>query len=107
VENLGAGPQRFGKRGQADRHHHEFLQVHVAVGVRAAVEDVHHRHRQQIRRVARARARERGEVGVERDAGSGGGRRAIAIDTPSVAFAPSRLLDGVPSSVTSTLSRSR
>ena len=32
---------------RADRHDHEFLEVDAAVGVRAAVEDVHHRHGQQ------------------------------------------------------------
>ena len=30
----------------AERHHHEFLEVDAAVGVRAAVEDIHHRRRQ-------------------------------------------------------------
>ena len=38
------------KRRRADRHHHELLKVDVRIGVRAAVEDVHHRHRQQVAR---------------------------------------------------------
>ena len=46
VEDLGAGAKRLGERRGADRHHHELLEVDAAVGVRAAVEDVHHRHRQ-------------------------------------------------------------
>ena len=53
VEDLGAGAQRLGERRQADRHHHELLEVDAAVGVRAAVQDVHHRHRQQVRAVGR------------------------------------------------------
>ena len=32
-----------------DRHDHELLQVDVVVGVRAAVDHVHHRHRQHVR----------------------------------------------------------
>jgi hypothetical protein len=46
VEDLGAHAQRLAKRARADRHHHELLQVDGVVGVRAAVEDVEHRHRQ-------------------------------------------------------------
>ena len=69
VEDLRAGAQRLGKRGRADRHHHELLEVHAAVGVRAAVEDVHHRHRQH--RAAVRAAVEPGEVAVERHAGRG------------------------------------
>ena len=42
-----ARPQRLGKRRRADRHHHEFLNVDVRVGVRAAIENIHHRYRQQ------------------------------------------------------------
>ena len=46
MEDLRAAAQRFGKAVCADRHHHEFLEVDRVVGMRAAVEDVHHRHRQ-------------------------------------------------------------
>ena len=42
VVGLGAPPQRLAERHRADRHDHELLQVHVVVGVHAAVEDVHH-----------------------------------------------------------------
>ena len=38
------------KRGGADGHDHELLEVDVVIGVRATVKDVHHRHRQDIRR---------------------------------------------------------
>ena len=48
VVGLGAPAQRLGERGGADRHDHELLQVDVVVGVRAAVEDVHHRHGQHV-----------------------------------------------------------
>ena len=48
VVDLGAGAQRLGERRRADRGDHELLDVDVGVGVRAAVEDVHHRHRQQV-----------------------------------------------------------
>ena len=40
------------KRVGADRDDHELLEVDRVVGVRAAVEDVHHRHRQDPRRLA-------------------------------------------------------
>ena len=47
--DLGAHAQRFIERARADRRDHELLDVDVGVGVCAAVEDVHHRHRQQVR----------------------------------------------------------
>ena len=47
VVDLGAGAQRLGEGRRADRRDHELLDVDVGVGVRAAVEDVHHRHGQQ------------------------------------------------------------
>src|SRR5699024_10925238 len=53
-----------------DRGDHELLDVHVGVGVRAAVEDVHHRHRQQVC-VRAADVAEQGEVGA---LGGGAGR---------------------------------
>ena len=45
-----SAPQRSASREarRADRHQHELLQVDVVVGVGAAVEDVHHRHRQHV-----------------------------------------------------------
>ena len=47
--HLGAPAQRLGEAGRADRRHHELLNVDSGVGVRTAVEDVHHRHRQDVR----------------------------------------------------------
>ena len=34
---------------RADRHNHEFLEINRSVGVRAAVDDVHHRNREHLR----------------------------------------------------------
>ena len=48
VVGLGAPAQRLGEGRRADRHDHELLEVDVVVGVRAAVEDVHHRHGQHV-----------------------------------------------------------
>ena len=45
--NLGAGTAAPQRSRMPTRHHHEFLEVDAAVGVRAAVQDVHHRHRQR------------------------------------------------------------
>ena len=65
MEDLGAGAQGFLEGREADRHHHELLEVHVGVGVRAAVQDVHHRHRQAV---AAGGAGFGGDVRVERQA---------------------------------------
>ena len=54
------------KVARADRRDHELLDVDVAVGVGAAVEDVHHRHRQQVRGRA-------ADVAEQRQAGRLGG----------------------------------
>jgi hypothetical protein len=62
VEDLGAVAQGFAEGGRAHRHDHELLQVEVVVGVRAAVDDVHHRHRQA------ACAAHAAEVAVQRQA---------------------------------------
>ena len=48
VVDLRAGAQRLRERRRPDRRDHELLDVDVGVGVRAAVEDVHHRHGQQV-----------------------------------------------------------
>ena len=49
VEDLDAPAHRFGEARRADRNDHELLHVDVVVGMRAAVDDVHHRHRQPRR----------------------------------------------------------
>ena len=46
MKNLHAPTQTFVKARRADGHDHEFLRVDRIVRVRAAVEDVHHRHGQ-------------------------------------------------------------
>ena len=66
VEDLGADPQALGEARCARRHDHELLEVDRVVGVGAAVEHVHHRHRQEARLAA---AVELGQVAVERLAG--------------------------------------
>nr|pir phosphopyruvate hydratase - Deinococcus radiodurans (strain R1) [Deinococcus radiodurans] len=67
VKGLGAVAQCFTEARSADRHHHELLKIHAVVGVGAAVDDVHHGHRQGLGVGA-------AEVAVERDVelGSGG-----------------------------------
>ena len=59
VEHLGAAAQRLAEALGADRDDHELLHVEAVVRVRAAVDDVHHRHRH----LHRARA---AEVAIER-----------------------------------------
>ena len=66
MEDLGPDPQALREAGGAGRDDHELLEVDRVVGVGAAVEHVHHRHRQQRRLAA---AVELGEVAVERLAG--------------------------------------
>jgi hypothetical protein len=46
VEDLGTHADGVGHAFRADRHDHEFLDVDRIVGVRAAIDDVHHRCRQ-------------------------------------------------------------
>ena len=78
--------QRFGERVRAARHDHELLHVERVLGVRAAVDDVQHRHGQDVGGAA-------AEPAVERDAGvrrpPPWQRRA---STPRMAFAPRRRL---------------
>ena len=50
VVDLGAPAQAFGERRRAERHDHELLEVGRVLGVLAAVEDVHQRHGQDVRR---------------------------------------------------------
>jgi hypothetical protein len=61
VEHLGAPAHRLAEARRAERDDHQLLQVEVVVGVRAAVDDVHHRHRQLVRAHA-------AEVAVQRQA---------------------------------------
>ena len=65
VVDLGPALDRLPEGGRADRRDHELLDVDVGVGMRTAVEDVHHRDRQQVgvRAADVAIERETGRVG--------------------------------------------
>ena len=83
VVDLGAPLQRLAEGRRADRRDHELLDVDAGVGVRAAVEDVHHRHRQHVgvRPADVAEQRQLGRLGGrlghrERDAEDARWRRA-------------------------------
>ena len=52
LENFITGPQCLGEGGGAERHDHELLEVDARIGVRAAIQDVHHRDRERVRVVA-------------------------------------------------------
>ncbi len=67
VEHLGPHAHGVAHRLGRHGHDHEFLDVDRVVGVLAAVDDVHHRHRQDARRGA-------ADIAVERQ-GRGLGRR--------------------------------
>ena len=62
MEDLRAHPESLGERGSAGGDDHELLEVDRVVGVRAAVQDVHHRHRHDR---GWAGARDAGDVLVE------------------------------------------
>ena len=66
MEDLGATAQGLAEGRGTDRHDHEFLDVQAVVGMLAAVDDVHHRHRHLHRPHA-------AEVAIERQAGFLGG----------------------------------
>jgi hypothetical protein len=90
VKNLHAGPQRVAERIEAERHDHEFLHVDRIVGVLTAVDDVHHRRRQE----PRARAP---QVAKQRQPAMLGGGMRTASETPRMALAPRFFLLSVPS----------
>ena len=92
VEHLDPGAQRLGEAVEAQRHRHELLDVQRVVGVGAAVDEVHARHRQHPwRRCRRGSGRAAG-----RTARRPRGRRP---GTPrGWRWRPSRLLSSVPSS---------
>jgi hypothetical protein len=66
VEDLGAAAQGLAERALAHRQDHEFLEVEAVIGMLAAIDDVHHRHRH----LHRART---AEIAIERQAGLFGG----------------------------------
>ena len=91
VEDLGAHPQAVGEGAAPGGDDHELLEVDGVVRVRAAVDDVHHRDGQDVRRLA-------AEVAPERLVLLGAAAaRAAASETPRIALAPRRDLFGVPS----------
>ena len=67
LEYLDTHAQPFGKARRADRHDHEFLEVDGVVGMHAAIDDVHHRDRQEPRRGS-------ADIAVERLLARGGRR---------------------------------
>src|SRR3546814_10114576 len=67
VKYFGAVTDRFAEARCADRDDHEFLQVQRVVRMRAAVDDVHHRHR-HLHRAGTAK------VTIQRQTGFLGGR---------------------------------
>ena len=69
VVHLHTPAQGFGKAVRAHRQDHEFLHVQAVVGVRAAVDDVHHRRGHQWRSLA--------ETLVKRDSFSSGRRAGV------------------------------
>src|SRR6185312_11829305 len=69
MEDLGAVAQRLAEARSADRQDHELLDVEAVVGMRAAVDDVHHRHRHHRLPAARETLREiavEGQPGIAR-----------------------------------------
>ena len=66
VEDFRSPPPRVAQRRRADRHDHEFLEIDRIVGVGAAIDDVHHRHRQNMRIRA-------ADISIERQARRGRG----------------------------------
>ena len=75
VEDLHSDAEALREARRPHRHDHELLEVDLVVGVRAAVQHVHHRHRQHVRRLApevaperRARLRRGGLGRSQRDA---------------------------------------
>ena len=69
--DLGPPAQRLGEGGGADRGDHELLDVHVVIGVRAAVEDVHHRDGQHVGVRAAKVAEQRQAAGIRSGPGDG------------------------------------
>jgi hypothetical protein len=73
VEDFDAHAQGFAEARSADGHGHEFLEVDGIIGMRAAVQNVHHGHGQDVGVALGGKAR---EILVEREAlGCGGGAR--------------------------------
>ncbi len=48
VKNFRADPHSLGTAGGLEGHDHEFLDIDIVIGMGAAIENIHHRHRQQL-----------------------------------------------------------
>ena len=86
MEDFRAHPHGLREACRADRHDHEFLEVDRIVGMRPAIDDVHHRHGEQGRPLAPDVSVERqilrgrfGLGGRERDAENGVGAEALLV----------------------------
>ena len=73
MKDFRAGTKRFSESRQTEGHDHELLQVNAAVGVGAAIQDVHHGSWQHVR-IERGRAGHSRQRPIDRLlSGSGGG----------------------------------
>ena len=52
LKNFSPHPQRIGKAAGAHRHDHKLLKINGIVSMRPTIDDVHHRHRQYMRKGA-------------------------------------------------------
>ena len=95
MKDFDAHAQGFAEIRRADGHDHEFLQVHGIIGVRAAVENVHHGDGKRVARTDRSNsARDICRAAVRAAAAAA---RAAAMETARMALAPRLPLFGVPS----------
>ncbi len=91
VKHFDAGAQGIAEFREAQRHDHEFLHVDGVVGVRAAVDDVHHRRGQQL-------ARPSAEIAIQRQPAKIGRRMGHGQrHAEECALAPRFFLFSVPS----------
>jgi len=91
VEDFGTDADGIGNAGGAHRHDHEFLEVDGVVGMFAAIDDVHHRHRQDM-------GRDAADIAIERQTARIAAALATASETPRMALAPRLPLFSEPSS---------
>ena len=97
MENFRAHANRVATGIGAHRHDHEFLNIDGIVGMFAAVDDVHHRRRQNM-------GEDSANIAIERQPRSAAAALATASETPRMALAPRRPLFSVPSNAIMVLS---
>ena len=68
---------------RSNGHYHKFLQIQRVISMRTTVDDIHHGHWQKVR-VQTAK------IAPQRYFNESAAARATAIETPKIAFAPSR-----------------